>query len=195
MEYEKIYAYIKGLLSARMGNYMVFFPSYKMLEEVARITELKGLPEGFRLYCQNPGMQEKEREQFLLQFEQEGTVGFCIMGGIFSEGIDLTGERLIGAVIVGTGIPMVCREREILRQYFENREGMGFAYAYQYPGMNKVMQAAGRVIRTTTDKGVILLLDERFLYASNQQLFPEEWRNLQVITAEQAEAVSKEFWN
>ena len=195
MEYEKIYAYIKGLISARMGNYMVFFPSYKMLEEVARITELKGLPEGFRLYCQNPGMQEKEREQFLLQFEQEGTVGFCIMGGIFSEGIDLTGERLIGAVIVGTGIPMVCREREILRQYFENREGMGFAYAYQYPGMNKVMQAAGRVIRTTTDKGVILLLDERFLYASNQQLFPDEWRNLQVITAEQAEAVSKEFWN
>ena len=195
MEYEKIYAYIKGLLSARMGNYMVFFPSYKMLEEVARITELRGLPEGFRLYYQNPGMQEKEREQFLLQFEQEGTVGFCIMGGIFSEGIDLTGERLIGAVIVGTGIPMVCREREILRQYFENREGMGFAYAYQYPGMNKVMQAAGRVIRTTTDKGVILLLDERFLYASNQQLFPDEWRNLQVITAEQAEAVSKEFWN
>lgn len=195
MEYEKIYAYIKGLLSARMGNYMVFFPSYKMLEEVARITELRGLPEGFRLYYQNPGMQEKEREQFLLQFEQEGTVGFCIMGGIFSEGIDLTGERLIGAVIVGTGIPKVCREREILRQYFENREGMGFAYAYQYPGMNKVMQAAGRVIRTTTDKGVILLLDERFLYASNQQLFPDEWRNLQVITAEQAEVVSKEFWN
>lgn len=194
-EYEKIYAYIHGLLSAKQGNYMVFFPSYKMLEAVTELVQEKGLPEGFQLICQNTNMQEEERERFLSQFEQNGILGFCILGGIFSEGIDLTGERLIGAVIVGTGIPMVCREREILREYFERREGMGFAYAYQYPGMNKVMQAAGRVIRTGTDKGVILLLDERFLYASNQQLFPSEWKDIQAVTVEQTEQAGKKFWN
>ena len=123
-------------------------------------------------------MDEKEREHFLLKFEEtrkESMAAFCVMGGIFSEGIDLTDDRLIGAIIIGTGLPQICREREILRAYFDRKGLDGFAYAYQYPGMNKVLQAAGRVIRTDKDRGVILLLDERFAGRDYQKLFPREW--------------------
>lgn len=108
---------------------------------------------------------EEAREIFLETFEEareDSLAGFCVMGGIFSEGIDLTRDRLIGAVIVGTGLPQVCNDREILRSYFDGRKLSGFDYAYLYPGMNKVLQSAGRVIRTEEDRGVILLLDERF---------------------------------
>ena len=121
-------------------------------------------------------------------------MGFCTMGGIFSEGIDLTGRRLIGAIIVGTGLPMVCNEREILRQYFEEKEGKGYEYAYLYPGLNKVLQAAGRVIRTQEDEGMILLLDERFLSPATRQMFPREWADYQVVDLQQIEQVEKDFW-
>ena len=124
-------------------------------------------------------MTEEEREAFLQKFSPERTaerdtslVAFCVMGGLFSEGIDLTGNRLIGVIVVGTGLPMVCTEQKILQGYFEEAGKDGFAYAYQYPGMNKVLQAAGRVIRTASDQGVILLLDDRFWRREYRELFP-----------------------
>ena len=132
-------------------------------------------------------MTETEREEFLQQFEEDATethIGLCVLGGIFGEGIDLKGERLIGAVIVGTGLPLVCEERELFRRYYDEKEGTdGFSCAYLYPGMNKVQQAAGRVIRTVTDKGAILLLDDRFLGSSYTALFPKEWHPYRVVTA------------
>lgn len=194
-EYQKIYQYIEGITSAKKGNYMVFFPSYKMLEDVYAIALEYGMHQNVNLICQSQNMKEEEREAFLEAFEGQNVIGFCIMGGIFSEGIDLTGERLIGAIVVGTGLPMVCNEREILMHYFEEREGQGFEYAYLYPGMNKVLQAAGRVIRTASDRGIILLLDERFLNSGNRQLFPREWEDYQVITVNQAETAGKNFWD
>ena len=116
------------------------------------------------------------------------------MGGIFSEGIDLTEDRLIGALIIGTGLPQVCREREIVKEYFDKKGMDGFAYAYQYPGMNKVLQAAGRVIRTASDRGIIGLLDERFLRNDYRQLFPREWSQYEVHTLESLPGALDAFW-
>lgn len=194
-EYEKIYWYIAELISAKSGNYMVFFPSYKMLEDVYEIAKEEGLEQQVKLLRQHPNMKEEEREGFLKEFEDDPVVGFCILGGIFAEGIDLTGKRLIGAVIVGTGLPMVCNEREILKNYFAEREGQGFEYAYLYPGMNKVLQAAGRVIRTAGDRGILLLLDERFLNSGNQQLFPREWEDYNIVTVDQVNKQAQTFWD
>lgn len=193
-EYLKIYQYIEQIVSVKRGNYMVFFPSYKMLDDVYSIALENGLNRNVNLICQSQNMQEEEREVFLKNFEGDNVLGFCIMGGIFAEGIDLTGEQLIGAIVVGTGLPMVCNEREILMNYFKEKEGQGFEYAYLYPGMNKVLQAAGRVIRTSTDKGIILLLDERFLNPGSRQLFPREWEDFQIVTAEGVGAAGKAFW-
>ena len=116
------------------------------------------------------------------------------MGGVFSEGIDLKEGRLIGAIIVGTGLPMVCTEQEILKGYFDEKEQKGFDYAYQYPGMNKVMQAAGRVIRTVSDEGVIALLDDRFLKPDYQALFPREWDGYYAVNLNSVSGIVTEFW-
>ena len=116
------------------------------------------------------------------------------MGGIFGEGIDLKGTRLIGAVIVGTGLPMVCTENELFLEYFEENKGSGFNYAYKYPSMNKVLQAAGRVIRTDKDKGAILLLDERFLQKGYQELFPREWYPYNIVTRNYMGTCINNFW-
>ena len=174
-EYAKMAESIARTVTARKGNYLIFFPSYQLMWDVQeRCEQMKG----FTCVCQNPDMKEKEREEFLQLFREEretSLAAFCVMGGIFSEGIDLTGEQLIGAVIVGTGLPQVCLERQILKEYFDRKGMDGFAYAYLYPGMNKVLQAAGRVIRTTEDRGVIVLLDDRFRSPAYQNLFPREW--------------------
>ena len=123
-------------------------------------------------------MDEQARREFLDAFQPDATetlLGFSVMGGVFGEGVDLAGERLIGTAIVGVGLPQVNPRQEILRDYFEESRGSGFAYAYQYPGFNKVLQAAGRVIRTPKDKGVVLLIDSRFGWAEYRQLFPSHW--------------------
>ena len=182
-EYQKIASYIDHTVRSKCGNYMVFFPSYKLMEDVSRIYIEEFHHEEDRCICQKPHMGEQEREEFLQKFQEKcehSLVGFCVMGGIFAEGIDLIGDSLIGALIVGTGIPQISYEREILKNYYDARDGSGFDYAYRFPGMNKVLQAAGRVIRTQEDEGVILLLDERFLYREYQQLFPREWADYQV---------------
>lgn len=143
-------------------------------------------------------MDEEKREAFLQAFDQdrsESLIGFCVMGGIFSEGIDLTEERLIGAFLVGTGLPQVCNGREILKKYFDRHGENGFSYAYLYPGMNKVLQAAGRVIRTAEDRGVILLLDERFLERQYQEVFPREWDDYEIGTLKTAEKSMMKFWD
>ncbi len=127
--------------------------------------------------------------------EEKSLLGFCVMGGIFSEGIDLKNDSLIGAVIVGTGLPQVCNEREILKQYFDGWGENGFDYAYRYPGMNKVLQAAGRVIRTATDFGIVVLLDERFLSTAYQRLFPREWRNYEIVNVDQISRKVERFWD
>lgn len=195
-EYRKIAEYIARTAWQRKGNYMVFFPSYKLMEDVFRVYEEEFSVDWVRCICQSSFMSEREREEFLAEFtEQEQTLlGFCVMGGVFSEGIDLMGNRLIGAVIVGTGIPQISYEREILKQYYEQRGENGFDYAYRYPGMNKVLQAAGRVIRTREDVGTILLLDERFQSREYRRLFPMEWDDCRNCRLENVERILQEFW-
>ena len=180
---------------------MAFFPSYKLMEQVHEEFESLLFQNGDRditTLVQSSGMKEHQREEFLASFQAEtkGTlVAFCVMGGIFGEGIDLTGDRLIGAIVVGTGLPQVNNEREILKNYYDEEIGAGFDYAYRYPGMNKVLQAAGRVIRTAEDKGVILLLDERFLQRDYVQLYPREWEDRKTVTLEKVSEEIDKFWN
>ena len=128
------------------------------------------------------------------EISPDSIIGCCVMGGIFSEGIDLREDRLIGAIIVGTGLPLVCNERELFKNYFEEKNGNGFEYAYLYPGINKVFQAGGRVIRTVKDKGAILLLDERFLQSSYQNQFPKEWFPYDVVDRTSMTDCLRRFW-
>lgn len=176
--YQRFARYIAVMAEQKKGNYMAFFPSYRFLEEV-HTCFLECVDHEVDSICQVSYMDEEQREEFLEEFEQErekSLVAFCVMGGIFSEGIDLTDDKLIGAVIAGTGLPQVCTEREILKQYFNAADMDGFDYAYLYPGMNKVLQSAGRVIRTESDRGVILLLDDRFRAMRYREVFPREWQ-------------------
>ena len=192
--YRRIARYIQEMARARTGNYLVFFPSYRMLKDVFEVYRREfDVPE-VNWVLQSSRMQEDDREIFLENFYEDpehSLVGFCVMGGMFSEGIDLTGTKLIGAAIVGAGIPQVSNEREILKDYY-GRDG--FDYAYRFPGINKVEQAAGRVIRTAEDLGVILLLDERLLASSYTRLFPREWRRREVCTVESVGMKIREFW-
>ena len=195
-EYRRIAEYIRKTGQAQKGNYMFFFPSYKMMQEVYEVFE--GLNCGEMETCmQVSGMKEEEREAFLGQFAAEherSFLAFCVMGGIFGEGIDLKNEQLIGAVVVGTGLPQISNEREILMRYYDERSGEGFDYAYRYPGMNKVLQAAGRVIRTVDDRGVILLLDDRFTRREYESLFPKEWERRSSCTVESVSGYLDAFW-
>ena len=194
--YERFAIYIKNVMQAKPGNYLVFFPSYRFMEEVRETFE-RYRTEEMCCMMQEQNMNEQDREAFLQEFEaeREGSLaGFCVMGGIFSEGIDLTKERLIGAMIVGTGLPQVCNEREILKQYFDRHGENGFDYAYLYPGMNKVLQAAGRVIRTEEDKGVIALLDDRFAGRRYLEIFPREWRKLTYCNVKTIGDKVEQFW-
>jgi DNA excision repair protein ERCC-2 len=205
LEYYKIASYIHRVISQREGNYMVFFPSHTFLQNVY---------DSYRSHFQDPArtecllqedhMEEDEREAFLSRFalndgsvgREAGTlVGFCVLGGIFSEGIDLKNDSLIGAVIVGTGLPQVCNEREILKKYFDSQGDNGFDFAYRYPGMNKVLQAAGRVIRTVEDVGIVVLLDERFLTGSYLRMFPREWVEYERVSIEQIGKRVERFWD
>ena len=197
-EYDRIASYIHELTKAKKGNYLVFFPSHLFLEQVylSYLTQYENI--GVSCLTQSEHMSEQDREEFLAKFKETGDgtlLGFCVLGGIFSEGIDLTEDKLIGAIIVGTGLPQVCFERELLKEYFDNRGQNGFDYAYRYPGMNKVLQAGGRVIRTTEDVGMIALLDERFLDISYKKMFPKEWEHFQVAAVSNCQSILKEFWD
>ena len=184
--YARIAKYLITLTHARPGNYLVFLPSYAMTEEVAKT--LSPLTDSsIDVLRQRPAMREDERERFVAKFRQPhnsgaSIIGLCVLGGIFGESIDLPGAALIGVVVVGTGMPPASDGREVIKNYFDAKKDKGFAYAYTYPGMIKVLQAVGRLIRTEEDRGVVLLLDERFLEDELQQAFPEEWRGVQTCT-------------
>ncbi len=213
-EFYNIAKYIEEIVKRKHGNYMVFCPSYTFLQEVYTIYQENFASEDTECIMQSDFMNEAEREEFLKKFEGNNEIdienalgidisyeedryliGFCVLGGIFSEGIDLKNDSLIGVIIVGTGLPQVCYEREILKNYFEDNGGSGFDYAYRYPGMNKVLQAAGRVIRTSDDIGIIALLDERFLQSSYTRLFPREWQEYQPVRIHTVGKHIERFWD
>lgn len=198
--YRRYALYLKEMALTKTGNYMAFFPSYRFMEEVYECFLDMVEEENIQLDCliQDPYMSEEAREIFLEGFEEERDVslmGFCVMGGIFSEGIDLSEDKLIGAAIIGTGLPQVCRERELLKEYFDKKEMRGFDYAYVYPGMNKVQQSAGRVIRTEEDRGIILLLDDRFQEKRYKETFPREWEGYQMCNIKNVKEKIRKFWD
>ena len=196
--YRRYAQYLIRIAQIKVGNYIAFFPSYRFMEEVYdAFADMQDEGQEIDAVMQSQYMSEEAREIFLENFEEvreHSLMGFCVMGGIFSEGIDLAEDKLIGAVIVGTGLPQVCRERELLKNYFDGQGLRGFDYAYLYPGMNKVLQSAGRVIRTDEDRGVILLLDERFRDTRYQETFPREWKEYSLCTVETVEAATEDFW-
>lgn len=215
-EYYNIARYLYEIIKNRHGNYMVFFPSYSFLSKVYEYFCKYFADEETECIVQEGYMDEAAREAFLARFEgnedcdftgiqmeveieeeqsDRKLVGFCVMGGIFSEGIDLKHDSLIGVIVVGTGLPQVCWERELLKQYFDAQGESGFDYAYRFPGMNKVLQAAGRVIRTAEDVGIIALLDERFLQNTYQKLFPREWSNYEVVSVDTVAGRVERFWD
>ena len=195
--YVAIAEVIETICSTHVGNYLVYFPSHVYLAAVLELLKER-LPER-QFLVQDRGMTEAEREAFLNRFStgnQETLVGLAVMGGIFGEGIDLVGERLIGVVVVGVGVPQLGLERDLIKEYFDRHSGNGFAYAYQYPGFNRVQQATGRVIRTEVDRGIIVLIDDRFTHARYRQLFPSHWQGYQVVqnTREMKDKLTR-FWS
>ena len=191
--YDSIVEYIYSLISSKIGNYIIFFPSYSYMEEVYR-RFIKKYPD-FNIKVQNYAMTEVDREDFLRSFDENNVIGFCVLGGVFSEGIDLKGDKLIGTVIVGVGLPQICLERDLINTHFNNKNKNGFHYAYTFPGMNKVIQAAGRVIRTDDDKGIILLIDDRFNTPLYKNLFPKYWfPNISVKNKDNIITSVKKFW-
>lgn len=220
-EYYNIARYIEEIVRNRHGNYMVFCPSYAFLRIIYDLYAEHFGHEDRECILQNESMSEADREEFLEKFqanckdsgngigqtkaakesglknmgEDKVLIGFCVLGGIFSEGIDLKNDSLIGVIIIGTGLPQVCDEREILKAYFDANGEDGFDYSYRYPGMNKVLQAAGRVIRTVEDVGIIALLDERFLQYSYRRLFPLEWQQFDAVTVNNVAKRVERFWD
>lgn len=214
-EFRKIAEYIYEIVRQRYGNYMVFFPSHAFLEQVYDTFINEYYDESYmECIVQKAYMSESDREEFLARYEgnedcdlnanisfeieneeEKILIGFCVMGGIFSEGIDLKNDSLIGAIIVGTGLPQVCCERELLKEYFDRQNENGFDYAYRFPGMNKVLQSAGRVIRTAEDIGIVALLDERFLDYQYRRMFPREWSKYSVVNIDEISKKVEKFWN
>lgn len=195
--YKKIATCIAASISPKAGNYIVYFPSYDYLQKVHEAF-VKKYPK-VRTIVQKKGMSRAKHTEFIESFkddENKMRIGFCVLGGSFSEGVDLPGNRLIGSIIVGVGLPGFSSERNIMRDYFENRYENGFEYAYTYPGMNNVLQAAGRVIRREEDKGIVVLIDDRYAEPTYKKLFPKHWSHL-VYTGDAASLAEliAEFWN
>ena len=195
--YKKVASCIAGTVSGRAGNYIVFFPSYKYLSSV--LSEFEKKYPKVHTIVQSPDMTYAEKEEFLASFREDTgvlRVGFCVLGGSFSEGIDLPGTRLIGTVIVGVGLPGISNERNIMKEYFDNAREGGYDYAYTYPGMNRVLQAAGRVIRTESDRGVVVLIDDRYATEQYGSMFPVHWSHAKFVhSAQDLAGAVKKFWS
>jgi DNA excision repair protein ERCC-2 len=190
---------IHTLVNQHPGNYLVFFPSYQYMKMIYELfAVMNPMPERI---VQTPGMSEAERDAFLENFTVDNRangktlVGFAVMGGVFGEGIDLAGDRLTGAAIVGVGLPGISLERELIKEYFTQLQGTGFEYAYLYPGMNRVFQAAGRVIRSAEDRGVVLLIDHRFTTTQYRSLLPPHWNPIRVRDEQHLKQILSGFWN
>ncbi len=204
--YRQIVSYLSAVVSAKRGNYIIYFPSYAYLDAVYKIFHKK-YPT-VKTAVQTPGMTYEEREAFIDAFKPDSKelfVGFCVLGGSFSEGVDLPGRCLIGAVIVGVGIPAISNERNIMREYYDERTSadpdggsprQGYDYAYTYPGMNHVLQAAGRVIRRDDDRGVVVLLDDRYAAEPYLGLYPAHWSRIAAVSdAPSLYEYLAQFWN
>ena len=192
-EFRRIAEYLRITVSEKTGNYLAFFPSYEFLGKVEKVLRIPGT----EILVQEKEMDEDQRRAFLSVFAKadgNSRLGLCVMGGAFSEGIDLAEDRLIGCIVVGTGLPAINPESELVKEYFDAAGKDGFDYAYRYPGMNKVRQAAGRLIRTDRDRGVILLLDDRFLTPRSRSLFPLEWADLRRTDLSRIEEELNSFW-
>jgi len=190
----EVVSYIRTLIQSKIGNYFIYVPSYEYLDRIAPMLA----DDSYDLLVQNREMTDGDKENFLSAFEDKPSrtkVGLAVVGGAFGEGIDLVSERLIGVVVVGVGIPQICYERNLIRDYFDKENGEGYLFSYVYPGMNKVMQAVGRVIRGENDKGVALLIDDRYLTKSYRDLFRNEWSNYTVVTSkEDLKEECENFW-
>ncbi len=186
---------IETFVGVRRGNYLVYFPSYKYLNEV--LPKLQTALTDAEILVQRTEMRDAERLAFVEAFKVERSrslIGLAVMGGVFGEGIDLIGERLIGAVIVGVGLPQLCLERNLIRQHFDGQGMDGFAYGYVFPGFNRVLQAVGRVIRSEKDKGAVLLIDSRFQEERFRELFPAWWRVTDCEDNEELKRETERFW-
>lgn len=194
--YETIADLLISVVEEKVGNYLVSFPSYQFLDTVREIVEKK--EPGLKTIVQQAGMDEESRLEFLQNFTEasqtESLLGFTIMGGLFGEGIDLPGDRLIGMVVVGVGLPQICVERDLIRDHFNQDQKPGFDYAYQFPGMNRVLQSAGRVIRGPKDKGIVVLVDDRFFQMRYRRLFPKHWHYYQVRSNGELQQHVSAFW-
>jgi len=190
----EVASYIKKLVQSKIGNYFVYVPSYEYLDKLSPLV----MDESYDVLIQNREMSDGDKENFLSAFEDKPKrtkVGLAVVGGAFGEGIDLVSERLIGVVVIGVGIPQICYERNLIRDYFDKENGQGYLFSYVYPGMNKVMQAVGRVIRSESDRGIALLIDERYMTKSYRELFRNEWSNYAVVTSlEDLEQECENFW-
>lgn len=185
---------VQQVYRSRPGNYLVFFPSYQYLQQVAAafVERYPDTP----LLCQQPQASETARSQFLEQFQQgQRSLGFAIMGGIFGEGIDYHGDSLIGAIVVGVGLPGVNTEQQLIRQDFNDDGLNGFDFAYRFPGFSRVLQAAGRVIRSETDRGIVVLVDKRFAQGQYRSLLPEHWQPRLCSNLQQLHSALDQFWN
>jgi Rad3-related DNA helicase len=175
---------INSAVKHKKGNYLIYCASYLYMQDILRVFE--EYKNDYDILVQNQDMSEEHKEEFIQSFQADRAktmLGFAVMGGMFSEGIDLTGDRLSGAIIVGVGLPQLCLERDVIMDYFDKQKGTGFDYAYKFPGMNKVQQAAGRVIRTEQDRGIVVLIDDRFDQMGYKKLFPKEWEKYSVTGA------------
>ena len=195
--YKKISSYIAATVSAKAGNYMVFFPSYDYMKNVKKIFCAK-YPK-VSVKEQTPNMTPMQKDEFISSFVDDGKlrIAFCVLGGSFSEGIDLPGDRLIGVICIGVGLPGLSSENNIIRDYYEEKNGdmSGYDYAYTYPGMNSILQAVGRVIRTETDRGVAVLIDDRYSEPKYRNMFPKEWNGGKFAgNAQHLAEIMREFW-
>jgi len=187
---------IHSLVNGHRGNYLIYFPSYAYMKMV--YDAFIQLDSDLETIVQASGMPEDDRAAFLNRFSHDNPttlVGFAVMGGIFGEGIDLVGDRLSGVGIIGVGLPGISLENDLIRSYFAIQQGAGFEYAYMYPGINRVLQAAGRVIRTADDRGVVLLIDKRFTAFRYRSLFPDYWEPVVIRHHKQLETRLGGFWN
>jgi DNA excision repair protein ERCC-2 len=187
---------VRSLVSQKIGNYLIFFPSYSYMSMV--VSSFETLFPEFETLVQTPRLSEVDRERFLQKFSRHNSstlVGFAVMGGVFGEGIDLVGDRLTGAAVVGVGMPPPSLERELINAYFAEQYDAGFEFAYIFPGFNKVLQASGRVIRSETDRGVVLLIDRRFASRNYQSMFPDDWHPNDVRNPDDISQVLEAFWD
>ncbi len=192
-----IVSLIHEIIAERKGHYLLFSPSFAYQRMLANEIKRHNFS-SIEFLVQPPRMTEKQKNAFLGRFQKTSTdktlVGLTVIGSLFNEGIDLIGDQLTGVIIIGTGLPGLSPEREILRQYYEQKMGMGYEYAFMWPGFNRVTQAVGRLIRTEDDYGLVLLIDDRYGQTEYRHLIPEEWHTIHTKDKDEAIRLVREFW-